>query len=271
MDSIKITGLEVYAYHGVYDEEKQKGQHFVINATLSLDTFNASSTDDISDTPDYANVSTFISDFVKSTRFNLIETVANELCRKLLITYEKVKEATIEVCKPEAPIPVKFSNVSVTVTKNRHIAYISVGSNMGDREGFIQSAIDNLEADENIKIMKVSSLIETKPYGNVDQDDFLNGVFKIETIYSPEELLDRLHIEENEAGRERKIHWGPRTLDLDIILFDGYIMLTDDLVIPHPDMTNREFVLKPLCEIDPYVIHPRFMLTAKELLDKLNH
>ncbi|MBO7375181.1 MAG: 2-amino-4-hydroxy-6-hydroxymethyldihydropteridine diphosphokinase [Lachnospiraceae bacterium] len=269
MDKIIIKGLEIFAHHGVYDEEKAKGQAFVINAEFGVDTVCASLSDDIDDTLDYAKACEYINDYMVNNQVNLIETLANELSRKLLVKFPSIKSVMLEVCKPHAPIPLKFENVYVHVERCRHTAYISVGSNMGDSEDIIKNAIDNLGADECIDIKKISSIIKTKPYGYTDQDDFLNGAFKIETLYSPDELLARLHIEEYNAGRERKIHWGPRTLDLDIIFYDDVVMLTDSLTIPHPDMQNREFVLGPICEIEPGVIHPRFMLTAKELFDKL--
>ena len=269
MDKIIIKGLEVFAHHGVYENEKSKGQKFVINAEFDVDTLTASFSDDIEDTLDYAKVCEFIKDYMVVNQLNLLETLVNELSRKLLLTFKSIKSLTLEICKPDAPIPSKFDTVSLKVFRARHIAYISVGSNIGEREEYIENAIDSLSMDECIEIKDVSGLIETKPYGNVEQDDFLNGVFKIETLYSPEELLARLNIEEKEAGRERTIHWGPRTLDLDIIFYDNKVMSTPNLIIPHPDMANREFVLKPLCEIDPYVIHPRYNLTVKELLCKL--
>lgn len=269
MDKIKLRGLEVFAHHGVYDDEKEKGQRFIINADLYIDTLTASLSDDINDTLDYGKVCEFIKNYMIKTRINLLETLTNELARKLLLSFPEIDNLKLEICKPEAPIPMKFNNVSLKVKRSRHIAYISFGSNMGDREAYIDSAIDNLEADECITILDRSSLIETKPYGYAEQDNFLNGILKIKTLYSPEELLARLHIEENLAKRERLIHWGPRTLDLDIIYYDDLIMSTDSLIIPHPDMTNRSFVLKPLCEIDPYMIHPRLMLTSKELLARL--
>ncbi len=269
MDKIIIKGLEVFAHHGVYENEKSKGQKFIINAEIETDTVTASLSDDIEDTLDYAKVCDMIKDYMVINRVNLLETLVNELSRKLLISFDKIESVSLEICKPEAPIPAKFENVSIKVERKRHTAYISVGSNMGDREEYVRNAIDNLSADECIKVLSVSDLIETKPYGVLKQDDFINGVFKIETLYSPVELLSRLNIEESSAGRERKIHWGPRTLDLDIILYDDLVMSTDTLKIPHVDMENRMFVLKPLCDIDPYVVHPRLKLTAKELLCKL--
>lgn len=269
MDKITVKGLEIFAHHGVYDDEKSKGQTFVINAEFEVDTITAGLSDDIEDTLDYAKVCEFIKDYMVLNRVNLLETLVNELSRKLLVTFECIQSVDLEICKPDAPIPMKFDYVSLHVKRSRHIAYISIGSNMGDREEYIENAIGNLSEDESIEILKVSSIIETAPYGNVNQDNFLNAVFKIETLYSPEELLARLHIEENEAGRERKERWGPRTLDLDILFYDDVVMSTDTLIIPHADMANREFMLRPLCEIEPYVIHPRLMMTAKEMLCKL--
>lgn len=269
MDKIYLKGLEVFAHHGVYEEEKEKGQRFIINATLDVDTLTASLSDDIEDTLDYGKVSEYIKNYMIKSRVNLLETLTNDLARKLLVNFKEIYAVKLEICKPEAPIPIKFDSVSIEVERKRHTAYISFGSNMGDREEYIDNAIDNLSGDECIKIIDQSNLIETKPYGMEDQDDFLNGVLKIKTLYSPEELLARLHIEENLAGRERKIHWGPRTLDLDILLYDDLIMSTETLIIPHPDMQNRSFVLKPLSEIDPNVVHPRFMLTASELYQQL--
>ena len=108
------------------------------------------------------------------------------------------------------------------------------------------------------RVKNVSSVIETKPYGGVEQDDFLNGVVEIETMYSPYALLDFLHELEQKADRKREIHWGPRTLDLDIIFYDDEISDDVNLTIPHPDMQNRDFVVLPMCELAPNYIHPVF-------------
>ena len=114
-----------------------------------------------------------------------------------------------------------------------------------------------------------SSLIETKPYGHVVQDDFLNGACYIKTLLTPMELLDVLHELENDAGRVRDVHWGPRTLDMDIIFYNELIFDSDDLIIPHVDIENREFVLRPMAEIAPYKRHPIFRKTMQEMLDEL--
>ena len=128
-----------------------------------------------------------------------------------------------------------------------------MGSNIGDREGHIKSAVEALKAHPLIRVKKVSNLIVTKPYGGVEQEDFLNGALELETLLNQEELLETLHEIENAAGRTRDIHWGPRTLDLDILFFDDLCYRSETLVIPHPDMENRQFVLAPLTMIAPYM------------------
>ena len=115
----------------------------------------------------------------------------------------------------------------------------------------------------------VSDFLVTKPYGVTDQDDFLNGCLKLRTLLTPRELLDRLHHIEQEAGRERTLRWGPRTLDLDILFYDDLILGEADLCIPHVDLPNREFVLRPLCEIAPYLHHPVTGKTVWEMLQEL--
>ena len=113
---------------------------------------------------------------------------------------------------------------------------------------------------------KASDFIITKPYGYTEQDDFLNAVIKVQTLYSPKMLLDFLQKIESEANRVRSIHWGPRTLDLDILLYDDIVMDDDLLTIPHPDMKNRDFVLIPLNQIAPNHIHPIYRKSIHEMM-----
>ena len=116
-----------------------------------------------------------------------------------------------------------------------------------------------------ISVKKVSQLIRTKPYGDVVQEDFLNGALEIETLLTPQELLEALHVIEDAAGRTREVRWGPRTLDLDILFYDKLIYESDDLIIPHVDLENRRFVLEPLFEIAPGYRHPVFHKTVEQM------
>ena len=140
---------------------------------------------------------------------------------------------------------------------------------MGDREAYIKTALDALEHIRGCRLRQVSELLVTKPYGGVEQEDFLNGCLELETLLTPQELLEELHRIEQEAGRERKIHWGPRTLDLDILLYDDLVLDTPDLIIPHVEMHLRDFVLIPLAQIAPWKRHPVLGLTVSQMLADL--
>ncbi|ACQ52905.1 2-amino-4-hydroxy-6-hydroxymethyldihydropteridine diphosphokinase [Clostridium botulinum] len=149
-----------------------------------------------------------------------------------------------------------------------HTAYVAFGSNIGEKENYIRKALEKIE-ERKMKIIKVSPIYETEPYGVLDQDSFLNGVVKIETNLTPEDLIGELLNIEKQLDRVRERRWGPRTIDLDIIFYDNLIINEKDLVIPHKDMENREFVLKPLCDIDENFIHPVLKKSVRELYDRL--
>ena len=255
-DHIRIENLEIYAYHGVFEEEKKKGQKFYLTIDMKQNLRPAGINDDLTKSTHYGLVSELVYKIVSENCYDLIETVAEQCATKILLQFPLIEEITVKVSKPDAPISIPFEDVSVTVTRGWHTAYISYGSNMGDRKAIIENALNELKDNIFCKEFISSSYYETKPYGGVEQDDFINGVCRIKTLLDPMELLVLLHEIENKAGRKREIHWGPRTLDLDIIFYDHIIMETDDLIIPHPDMQNRLFVLEPLSELTKYYIHP---------------
>lgn len=271
MGLIKIQNLELFARHGVLNEENTLGQKFIISATLTTSFDRAAATDDILKAVNYAAVCDFLYSFNHQNTFKLIETAADAMAKGLLAEFELIDSVEIEIKKPNPPIHLHFDCVSATVVRKRHRAYISLGSNMGDKEKYIENAINAINENGYCSVKKVSSLIETKPYGNVEQDNFLNGCAEIETILSPQELLLLLQEIENKNGRVRTIHWGPRTLDLDILLYDNLVTCEDNLVIPHPDMQNRNFVLEPLLEIAPYVVHPVERKNVSELCKLLKN
>ena len=268
-DQIRIEELEVYAHHGVYPEENEKGQHFYVNATLYTNTRPAGIADDLRLSTNYGEVCQFITEFMQQHTFQLIETVVEWTAYEVLQQFPLVQGLDLEIRKPEAPIPLPFGSVSVAIHREWHEAYIAVGSNMGDSRGHIAKALGQLEKHKDIQVTKVSGLLETLPYGGVEQDNFVNGMFEIRTLLTPEELLRELHKIEASEGRERKIHWGPRTLDLDIIFYDDLIYSSEDLVIPHVDMENRYFVLKPLSELAPNFRHPITHKTVAQILAEL--
>ena len=132
-------------------------------------------------------------------------------------------------------------------------AYIGIGSNLGERELNIKKGLKLLDLHTQIEVLKVSSLIETEPVGGIVQGKFLNGVAKINTSLPPQELLLFLQAVEKELKRKRTVKNGPRTLDLDILLYGNLRLKSKDLEIPHPRMLERAFVLRPLLEIEPEI------------------
>lgn len=150
----------------------------------------------------------------------------------------------------------------------KHTVFIAIGSNLFDRKKNIEEAISNLKK-EGIEIVAISSIIETEPYGFTDQPKFLNCVVKAKTTKTPRELLKTLLSIELKLGRIREKRWGPRTIDLDILFYDDLIIDEEDLKIPHYDIQNRLFVLKPLSEIAGDFIHPVFKVSINELLNNL--
>lgn len=144
--------------------------------------------------------------------------------------------------------------------------YLGLGSNMGDRQKELEFALDSLRNHPTITLAKVAPVIETDPVGYLEQDRFLNTVAEIETELDPYALLDALQQIEQEAGRVRTVRWGPRTLDIDILLYDDLVLDDPDLTIPHPRMQEREFVLSPLAEIAPNLPVPPDNRTVRTLL-----
>lgn len=265
-DQIIVEDLQVYAYHGVYQQENEKGQNFYVSVVLDTDTRAAGMADDLALSTNYGVVCRFLHTFLTEHTYKLIETAAERAAEALLLQFPYVRQVTMEVKKPEAPITVPFGSVSVKITRGWRLVYIACGSNIGDKRAHLSATVDALLDDKKCKVLRVSDWVETTPYGGVEQADYLNGAMSVETLYTPEELLEVLQRIERAEARERKERWGPRTLDLDILLYEGRVMDTKKLTIPHRDMQNRDFVLKPLAQIAPYERHPVFNKSVLELL-----
>ena len=150
----------------------------------------------------------------------------------------------------------------------KHTAYVALGSNLGDKEGNLRSALELLE-EHGVEVVKVSTFICTEPYGVTDQPQFLNGACEVRTSMTPLALLHTLLKIEQEMGRVRLRHWGERNIDLDLLLYEDVVMNTPELKLPHPDMQNRDFVLLPLAEIASEFIHPVLHKSIDELKENL--
>lgn len=269
-DEIHIENLCVFANHGVFEEENTLGQKFLLSLTLYTDTGKAGKTDDLTYSTNYGEVSAFAEKLLKENTFNLIETAAEKTAEEILKKYPGVEGVEVELKKPWAPVGLPLDYVSVKITRFWHRAYIAMGSNLGDKKAYLDFGVRKLIERKDFHVDAVSDYIITEPYGYTAQDDFLNGCMSVRTLLTPSELLDFLQEIENEAQRKREIHWGPRTLDLDILMYDDLMIHTDRLTVPHVELAKRSFVLDPLAEIAPYAVDPvtgRTVLQLKEELE----
>lgn len=266
MDQIIIKDLEVFANHGVFEPENILGQKFLVSIIMDTDFSMAYATDGIEDTINYGQVALEVAEFMKKKTYKLIESCGRELAYHLILTYENISKVTVEIKKPWAPIGLSLDTVSVKTTVSWHDAYLALGSNIGNKEENINTAIINIDNDRLSKVVKKSDMVETKPYGYEKQDNFVNGAIKIKTLRNPYELLHLANEIEDEMYRERTIHWGPRTIDVDIILYDDIVMDEERLTIPHRQMHLRDFVLVPLMQIGSGAVNKVYNKTVAQLL-----
>ena len=207
MDKIKIRGLEIWAKHGVFPEENVLGQKFVISADLYTNTRSAGKSDDLTQSIHYGEVCQFMKTFMEEHTYQLIETVAEKLAEELLLVFEHLQGIRLEIAKPWAPVGLPLDTVSVEISRFWHRAYLALGSNLGDKEAYLRQGIQGLQDRKDCRVTAVSSFLRTAPYGGVAQDDFLNACLELDTLLTPEELLDVMHEIEQEAGRERPGRW----------------------------------------------------------------
>ena len=275
MDHIHLTGLRAEGFHGVFPDERRDGQMFLIDVSIGLALDQAAAHDDLTQTVHYGELALRIVEDVESDPVDLIETVAERICA-LVLTDSRIDEVTVTLHKPQAPITVPFGDVAVTMTRRRDRgasrAVIAIGSNLGDRSATILAAVSAVAQHDGVRLVAISDLHETVALKLDGPDEeaprYLNAVAIVETTLDPEGLLRVLQSIEAQFGRTREVVWGDRTLDLDLIDFDGLQQESATLILPHPRAAEREFVLAPWLEADPaakLVGHG----TARELLKEV--
>lgn len=153
---------------------------------------------------------------------------------------------------------------------NGIICYIGIGSNLGNALKNCQHAVESLSLAKGIDITSVSSFYKTEPVGIENQNLFINAVVEIKTALSARNLFQNLQNIEKDMGRKREVKGGPRIIDLDLLFYGREIIQDSDLIVPHPEIQRRRFVLEPLCEIASYFIHPDFGVSIRGLKDRLN-
>lgn len=269
MDKVYLKDIEIFANHGVFNEEKVLGQKFILSLELSLDFKESAVTGDLTKSVHYGELCHKVEKIFQSEPIDLIETVADRIAKYVLSEYKIVEEVKVTLKKPWAPINRHLDYAAVETTRKRSTAYIALGSNIGDKRKFIEDAISKIDELYYVDVIKKAEIIDTKPWGFEEQDDFLNSAIKVETLLSPKELMTELLRIEKELDRVRELRWGPRTIDLDIILFDNIISNDEFIIIPHPQMHLREFVLEPLNQIAPFALHPLKNKRIFELLKEI--
>lgn len=269
MDKIYINNLEFIGFHGVFPEEKKLGQKFLVSLELTVDTREAGKTGDLTKSVHYGLVAQDVEKIFLEKSIDLIETCAENIAEMVLKKYELVKEVKVTVKKPWAPLQMHFENVAVEISRKWHKIYLSLGSNMGDKKKNLLEAIERIDKLENTEVTKSSTILETEPFGYVEQDNFLNACLEVKTLMTAQEFLKAILQIELDMGRVREIKWGPRIIDIDILFYDREVIEDENLAVPHPWICEREFVLDPLSEIAPNYVHPLERKTIGMLARKL--
>ena len=255
---IELIGLELWGHHGVEDAEREAGQRFLFDVMLQAgDT--AQVTDRLEDTVDYREVVAVVREISDSRRFRLLEALAGAVADALMERFP-VRSAMVRVRKPDVELGVPLLHAAVGVHRSRGPgtrAFVGLGSNLGDREANLRRAIDLLEAEPGVEVQGVSSFRETDPVGYVDQPQFLNAAVVLDTELPPRALLHRLLEIERTMGRTREgTRFGPRTIDLDVLLYGELQIDEPGLTVPHPRLHERRFALEPLAELDRSLVVP---------------
>lgn len=254
-DRIVLQGVSARGYHGVLASEKREGQTFVVDVVMEVDLSAAGTSDDLRDTVNYAEVAGDIVALIEGESLDLIEALATRIADRVLAR-PLVEAVEVTVHKPQAPVGHPFTDVQVKVTRERQTpVVIAMGSNVGESLETLHDAVISLYAW--VDIVDVSPVVETDPVGGPDQPAYLNAVVTATTHLAPATLLAGLHEIERAHGRTREVHWGPRTLDLDLIQYGDPVFDTDlrmhtsTLTLPHPRAHERAFVLVPWLQAEP--------------------
>jgi len=254
-DTIILRELHFIARHGLLPVELEREQPFTVSLQLETPLDIAGRSDRLDDTVDYREIQRVVRGVIEGSHKRLIETLAEGIATAVLAAAPKVRAVTVELTKPRPPVDFQFAGVTARIRRERasprspRTAFVSLGSNLGDRAALLRGAVARIEKCDGLSLLAQSAVSETAPVGVVDQPSFLNQVIAVVTTLSPEELLATLLRIEAEFGRVRTQRWGPRTLDLDLLAYEGETRATAFLELPHPRMLERSFITEPLREL----------------------
>lgn len=255
-DRVEIDGLVVMTVVGALPHERDAAQPVRIDLSIGTDLHDAGRTDELDDTVNYGAVAEQVAGVVRAATDTLLERLADRIATTVL-AHPRADSVAVTVTKLRPPIPEQVESTAVRIVRDRthltatspeaHSVIVALGSNLGDRESYLRLAIERLGT-----VSAASQVFETAPVGGPeDQGAYLNMVVAVDTALDPYAYLRRCHRIEADAGRERTVHWGPRTLDVDILFYDHITIADERLTIPHPLLGERRFVLTPLAEVAP--------------------
>lgn len=254
-DHILINDLRFESIIGVLDHERLAPQPLRVDVDIEVDLHDAGVSDDLEQTVHYGEVAVALANLARDTQYLLLERLAQHMA-EVVLSFPLVRAVDLTLTKLQPPIPERIDSTAVRIRRvraevssiTRHRAIVALGSNLGDREAHLRFAVDRLGES----VVARSQVFETDPVGGPDdQGAYLNMVVALDTELDPYALLRWLHRIEADAGRERIVHWGPRTLDLDLLFFDDVVITGGNLAVPHPRYAERRFVLAPLSEVAP--------------------
>jgi 2-amino-4-hydroxy-6-hydroxymethyldihydropteridine diphosphokinase/dihydroneopterin aldolase len=247
-DKIQIRDLRCGVFCGIDDDEVERAQEILTNITLFLRIPSRKDRENICHTISYTDVASYVKNALSIRHFPLVEGMAHYLCLGILETFPPTRRVTVTVEKR----PRKWKNCcggfSCECTVCRSTCALALGSNVGDRFAHLQTATECIGSLHHTKILAVSSIQETNPILFLNQEKFLNQCLLLETFLTPLDMLDSIAIIEQDLGRERFLLNGPRTIDIDILLFGDMHMAHHRLQIPHPHLRKRQFWIDGLRE-----------------------
>ncbi len=280
MFKIIIKNLNIFGYHGVKEIEKKNGQNFRYNIEILLNKDNFLSEnkneDNLENTLNYSEVIKIVKDINNNHRFNLLETLAQTITDRIFEISPLAEKVSVKIEKTSPPIKENIDSVGIEYNRDKKNIessgssnkkslsenggidiYISLGSNIGKREDNLRKAVDLINSNPGIKIIKVSSIYETEPMYLKEQNSFYNIVLqaRVDKKVGPFEFMGFLKGIEYYMGRKRSDKkYGPRIIDLDLLFYGEMSIESDFLTVPHPRIAERKFVLIPLSEIAPELV-----------------
>lgn len=253
-ERIELKGLRVLGRCGAGEEERAVPQPLEIDLEVVVDLTGAAASDELADTVDYAGVCDRVAEVVTAQAVALLEHLAELLAQAVLELDGRIEWVVVAVRKLRPPVPYDLASAGVSLTRfraQRLRAFLGLGSNVGEREEQLRRAVAGLP-----DVVGVSPVYETEPVGGPAQERYLNAVVELVTERSPRQLLDVARALEHLAGREAGERFGPRPLDVDVLLVGDLNIDEADLVVPHPRMWARRFVLAPLADLAPELVAP---------------